>query len=93
MVFKEPILGRTFKIVTSRSLFNLILVHRFERYTTSDSQTHYAVAGYTTVYQYYAYPVSIKSISQHNDTEIKVVYRLVWLNLSIFIIGAYETTY
>ena len=62
MAFKEPILGR-FKILTSRSLSNLILVHRFERYTKSDSQTHYAVAGYTTVYQYYAYPVSIKSIS------------------------------
>jgi len=28
----------------------------FERYTTSDAQTRYAVAGYTTVYQYYAYP-------------------------------------
>ena len=66
MAFKELIVA--FKILTSRSLSNLILVHRFERYTTSDSQTHYAVAGYTTVYQYYAYPVSIKSISQHNDT-------------------------
>jgi len=28
----------------------------FERYVASDGQTHYAVAGYTTVYQYYAYP-------------------------------------
>jgi len=28
----------------------------FERFTTSNGNTRYAVAGYTTVYQYYAYP-------------------------------------
>ena len=37
---------------------NSSLFYRFERYVASDGQTHYAVAGYTTVYQYYAYPVS-----------------------------------
>ena len=45
--------------------FNPILFLRFERYTTSDGQTHYAVAGYTTVYQYYAYPVRMYFITSN----------------------------
>ena len=40
------------------NIYQVFLFYRFERYVASDGQTHYAVAGYTTVYQYYAYPVS-----------------------------------
>ena len=43
-------------ILKSRFLSN-----RFERYKTSEGNNQYAVAGYTTVYQYYAYPVSSRS--------------------------------
>ncbi|XP_037068304.1 histone acetyltransferase type B catalytic subunit-like [Pollicipes pollicipes] len=32
----------------------------FERYKTAEGETRYAVAGYTTVYEYYAYPCHVR---------------------------------
>lgn len=33
---------------------------RYEKYINKDSKQAYAVCGYSTVYEYYAYPVNIR---------------------------------
>ncbi|XP_043242983.1 histone acetyltransferase type B catalytic subunit-like isoform X1 [Amphibalanus amphitrite] len=32
----------------------------FERYSSAEGETRYAIAGYTTVYEYYAYPCNVR---------------------------------
>lgn len=46
-----------FSLISFRiSIFNAVIVYRYEKYTTKENESAYAVTGLTTVYEYYAYP-------------------------------------